>query len=288
MQSGVEVSPFYDSMIAKIIGHGETREEARRKLLCGLEDAVALGVTTNQRFLSRCLAHPAFVRGAATTAFIDQHLGELLHRDAESEARAVALAALLLLETADGATPRMAGRRLPHSLPINLRFDLDEAGQVVSLSPLGQRRYGAEIAGRRFELDLAEIGAHFVHFDCDGVSEGAVYWREGARLLLRYRGQSYEIRDRTRATSARRDSAATSDGKLRASMNGRIVAVGVAIGERVEAGQAVVTLEAMKMQHIHSAPVAGTIKVLNVAVGDQVSAHRVVAEIEPAAPLSAA
>jgi len=87
---------------------------------------------------------------------------------------------------------------------------------------------------------------------------------------------------------ARRDSAAASDGKLRATMNGRIVAVGVAIGERVEAGQAVVTLEAMKMQHIHSAPVAGTIKVLHVAVGDQVSAHRVVAEIEPAAPLSAA
>lgn len=50
LKSGAEIPPFYDSMIAKIISHGETRDEARRKLLCGLEDAVALGVTTNQFF----------------------------------------------------------------------------------------------------------------------------------------------------------------------------------------------------------------------------------------------
>ena len=70
-----------------------------------------------------------------------------------------------------------------------------------------------------------------------------------------------------------------SDGKLRASMNGRVVAVQVAVGDHVEAGQPVVTLEAMKMEHIHAATAAGRIEALHVAVGEQVAAHRVVAEI---------
>ena len=64
-------------------------------------------------------------------------------------------------------------------------------------------------------------------------------------------------------------------------MNGRVVAVLVAVGERVAAGQAIVTIEAMKMEHVHAAPLAGTIKALNVAVGEQVPARRLVAEIEP-------
>jgi geranyl-CoA carboxylase alpha subunit len=63
-------------------------------------------------------------------------------------------------------------------------------------------------------------------------------------------------------------------------MNGRVVAVLVEPGQRVQAGQPLVTLEAMKMQHLHCAPLAGIVKALHVSAGDQVSAHRVVAEIE--------
>src|SRR4029077_14459969 len=70
LQSGAEIPPFYDSMIAKIVGHGETREEARGRLILGLEQMVAFGVTTNQGFMMSCLRHPVFARGEATTAFI--------------------------------------------------------------------------------------------------------------------------------------------------------------------------------------------------------------------------
>jgi geranyl-CoA carboxylase alpha subunit len=73
-----------------------------------------------------------------------------------------------------------------------------------------------------------------------------------------------------------------SDGKLRALMNGRVVAIAVAVGDAVESGQAMVTLEAMKMEHVHLAPVTGRVKAVHVCVGDQVGAHRVVAEIQPA------
>ena len=98
LQSGSEIPPFYDSMISKLIGHGTTRDEARRKLIHGLEQTVAFGVTTNQAFLADCLRHPAFAAGEATTAFIGDHRAELLapRQDAAWEAF---LAALLLTLT---------------------------------------------------------------------------------------------------------------------------------------------------------------------------------------------
>ncbi|BAR56611.1 3-methylcrotonyl-CoA carboxylase alpha subunit [Bradyrhizobium diazoefficiens] len=78
LQSGSEIPPFYDSMIAKVISHGATREEARGRLIVGLEQLTAFGVTTNQAFLMSCLRHPGFARGEATTAFIGAHRDELL------------------------------------------------------------------------------------------------------------------------------------------------------------------------------------------------------------------
>ena len=73
LQSGSEIPPFYDSMIAKLIAHGATRDEARRKLIRGLEHAVAFGVITNQAFLAACLRHPVFRSGRGDHGF---HRGE--------------------------------------------------------------------------------------------------------------------------------------------------------------------------------------------------------------------
>ncbi len=88
LQSGSEIPPFYDSMIAKLIGHGATRDEARRRLIHGLEQTAAFGVMTNQAFLAACLRHPAFAAGEATTAFIGKHRDDLLmlRNDASSDA----------------------------------------------------------------------------------------------------------------------------------------------------------------------------------------------------------
>jgi geranyl-CoA carboxylase alpha subunit len=86
------------------------------------------------------------------------------------------------------------------------------------------------------------------------------------------------VHDHTRAAAVKQD--AVSDGKLRAAMNGRVVAVAVSVGQRVTRGQSLLTLEAMKMEHVHAAPASGVVKTLRVAVGDQVAASRVVAEID--------
>ena len=279
--SGAQIAPFYDSMIAKIISHGSTREEARRKLLLGVQDAVALGVRTNQAFLGRCLSHPVFAAGGATTGFIPRHLDELLQTDADTRTRADVLAAALLLETAHGARPPgSGGRRLTHNLPLNVHFECNGARRLVALEHQAQHRYTGECEGRQVDIDLIALGAGRVRFTCNGVMESAVYTTDGARLLLRYRGLSLEVQDLTRAAAARQDSRGASDGRLRAAMNGRVVAVLVAVGDRVEAGQPMLTLEAMKMEHVHIAPVAGTVRTLTVAPGEQVPASRVVAEIE--------
>ncbi|MDB6001329.1 MAG: Methylcrotonyl-CoA carboxylase biotin-containing subunit [Rhizobacter sp.] len=281
MRSGAEIPPFYDSMIAKVISVGRTRDEARRKLIAGLQDAVALGVTTNQAFLTQCLAHPVFAAGGATTAFIAENLEALLAPDTVRRDRAAALAAVLLYETTGDRTQRSASRRISHTLPISLRYEADGHKLNASVVLEGQQRFRVRIGESVFEIDLAELTPNTVRFSCDGLFERADYCRDGAWLHLQYRGLSVRVEDKTRSASAKQGDAA-GDGKLRASMNGRVVAVMVAVGDTVEAGQPMLTLEAMKMEHIHAAPASGKVTALNVKAGDQVAASRIVAEIEVA------
>jgi geranyl-CoA carboxylase alpha subunit len=282
LASGSEIPPFYDSMIAKLVGHGATRDEARRRLLVGLQDTVALGVKTNQAFLARCLQHEVFARGEATTAFVGQHAASLLRRQPAEEARAAALAAVLLVETSAGAIERGAERRLPHSLPTRLRFEMDGQQQTtqVSLDDLGARRFRATLGEQHHGLQVVALAEDSVRVIVDGVMESAAWWRDGARLCFSWRGTAREVLDTTRAASAKQLAAGAADGTVRASMNGRVVAVAVRQGQRVEAGQPVLTLEAMKMEHLHVAPRTGTVTAVHAAVGEQVPTGRVLVEIE--------
>ncbi len=109
------------------------------------------------------------------------------------------------------------------------------------------------------------------------------FLRDGDRLYLLHRGVTTSIRNLTLAAPAA--AAATgSDGKVRAAMNGRVVAVLVKPGDRVAAGQPVMTLEAMKMEHVHAAPIAGVIAAIDVVEGEQVTTGKIVVEIEADMP----
>src|SRR6185503_6554248 len=157
LQSGSDIPPFYDSMIAKIISHGADRSEARGRLICGLEQAVAFGVTTNQGFLISCLRHPGFAAGEATTAFICKHRDELLASHADVNADA-ALAALLLYVTNPHAPPWRSGRSLAATFPLTMRIDLGRGAQEVDIV---RERDGAYLVGpssneQHFEID--ELG----------------------------------------------------------------------------------------------------------------------------------
>ena len=145
LQSGSEIPPFYDSMIAKIISHGADRNEARGRLICGLEQTAAFGVTTNQGFLISCLRHPGFAKGEATTAFIGNHRDELLAPCADEAD--VALAALLLYVTNPHAPPWRGGRSLAATFPLTMRIDL---GHGVHEVDIVRERDGGYVASRRW------------------------------------------------------------------------------------------------------------------------------------------
>ena len=113
--------------------------------------------------------------------------------------------------------------------------------------------------------------------------EQARFLRDGNRLYVLHRGSTLSIRDLTLA-APQSATATGGDGKVRAAMNGRVVAVLVKSGEKVLAGQPVMTLEAMKMEHVHTAGIAGTISAIDVAEGEQVTTGKIVVEIEASSP----
>ena len=290
LHSGAVIPPYYDSMVAKLIAHGKTREEARRKLMHALHDLVALGVTTNQAFLGRCLAHPEFAAGQATTAFIAQNEAVLLEVDAAAQGKAVAVAAGLLHQTAGRSLQGQAAQglsvhgdsdqRLTHALPMGMRLAIDGQEIQASVAQTGSQRLDVRVGDALHTLDVVSLGAHEARFILDRVMQHVAFERDAHSLWLLHAGHPYQVVDRTRQPSARQGEAG-GDGKVRASMNGRVVAVLVTVGERVQAKQPLVTLEAMKMEHVHAAPASGTVVALHVATGEQVQAGRVVVEIEP-------
>jgi geranyl-CoA carboxylase alpha subunit len=278
LQSGSEIPPFYDSMIAKLISHGATRDEARGKLIWGLEHTAAFGVTTNQGFLISCLRHPAFTKGEATTAFIDKHRDDLLAAPADSSSEAV-LAALLLYVTDPGAPPWRKGRTLAAVFPIPVRI---EFGHVVHDLEIVRERDGGYVANLEntlYRIEVHAFGGDTIRFSRDGLMQSARFVRDVDRLFVLHRGVTLAIRDLTRAAPTA-TAATGGDGKVRAAMNGRVVAVLVKPGEKVAAGQPVMTLEAMKMEHVHTASIAGTISAIDVAEGEQVTTGKIVVEIE--------
>ncbi|WP_197520973.1 acetyl/propionyl/methylcrotonyl-CoA carboxylase subunit alpha [Bradyrhizobium icense] len=280
LQSGSEISPFYDSMIAKIISHGADRNEARGRLICGLEQAAAFGVTTNQGFLISCLRHPAFAKGEATTSFIGSHRDELLARRANDKAEA-GLAALLLYVTNPHAPPWRSGRSLAATFPLTMRIDLGHGATDVDIVRNRDGSYLASLNGGEHRFEIEQLGSDTIRFRTDGIMESARFLRDDDRLHILHRGATIAARDLTLASPV---SAAGSggDGKVRAAMNGRVVAVLVTPGEQVTAGQPVMTLEAMKMEHVHTAGVAGTVSAIDVAEGEQVTTGRIVVEIAAA------
>jgi geranyl-CoA carboxylase alpha subunit len=279
LQSGSEIPPFYDSMIAKIISHGADRNEARGRLICGLEQTAAFGVTTNQGFLISCLRHPGFAKGEATTAFIGNHRDELLAPRANANANAdAALATLLLYVTNPHAPPWRNGRSLAATFPLTMRIDLGHGVQEVDIVRGRDGGYVAVVDNSQRHFEIDELGSDTIRFRTDGMMESARFLRDGDRLYVLHRGVTMAVRDLTLAAPVSA-AAAGGDGKVRAAMNGRVVALLVKPGEQVAAGQPVMTLEAMKMEHVHTAGVAGTVSSIDVAEGEQVMTGRIVVEI---------
>ena len=284
LASGQSVSPFYDPMLAKVIAHGATREEARRRLVTALEDTVALGLTTNRRFLLAALRHPAFIAGEATTVFIDRHFpagGEGRRRPAP-DARALALAAVLLFEARARGADAATAARLWSSTGVAvwpLRLTLGETHHRAGVAAAGDDRYLVTLDHETVEISIVDRGDGAVRFAAGGLQRTARFAVNQGVLHVDLDGIDFAARETALAAggAAHRDGSA----RLVAPMNGAIVGVFAKPGDRVTRGQRVVVLEAMKMQHEIGAERDGIIDKILVKPGDQVATRQLLAELKP-------
>jgi geranyl-CoA carboxylase alpha subunit len=286
LAAGCMVSPFYDPMLAKLIAHGGTREEARRRLIMTLEDTVALGLKTNRSLLIAMLRHPAFAAGEVTTAFIVQYFptGGDTVRAAQPSSRILALAAVLLFEARARSAPGdAAGAAQCWSStgvavwPLQLR--LGDVHHAVSVTVVGSDDYLIALGSERVEVAIVHRDDGVVHFDISGVQQSARFAAQDDALYLDLDGDVFEARDTTLAPAGSDRSAGSF--RLLAPMNGVIVNVFAKPDDPVAKGQCVVVLEAMKMQHEIVAERDGTIDKILVKPGDQVATRQLLAELKP-------
>jgi len=274
---GTDVSPFYDPMLAKIIAYGATRDEARRKLIGALENTALLGVTTNKGFLIDMLRHPVFAEGAATTAFIETNFGTL---DASDDPRARALAGALLVDAASDHAELKGWWSTGTALaPIKLM-----QGEKFYRLTVAQRGMHYEIAGEGVThiIDIVSRTNSELRFLADGTEGKATYAIDGTRIHLDIGGRVHSFDDATYAPAAAKD--ASSDGLIRAPMSGRVIGVNVVAGDKVEKGQTLAVLEAMKMEHQLKAAFAGTVSSVSAQTGEQVSARQVLLTLAKGEP----
>ena len=141
--------------------------------------------------------------------------------------------------------------------------------------------YAVSESGRAWSIAINRLTDSEIGFETGGLGGAAAFHCDGDRLFILHRGKTISARDLTLAAPETAD--AGGDGKVRAALNGRVVAVLVRPGDGVERGQPVMTLEAMKMEHVHTAGIAGVVAAIHAAKGDQIAAGSVIAEIEGAA-----
>lgn len=265
---GQRISPFYDPMLGKIIAHGATREEARRKLLRAVEDTVLLGVQTNQRLLAELLKHADFVDGHFSTGFIAEHFSDIPRQKATQEQIALA-AALFYQHSAGQHRQGLSGWRNNASVPWTYRLAVNDDVEEVAISVLDHQLHANGIEISHFSSD-----GRWATLVLDGIRRRVAYHLDGDQLWL----PGVTVVNQTQQVASRQADAG--NGTVKAPMDGAIVEVRVSAGDRVTKGQLLLVLEAMKMEHPLKAGMDGVIKGVQVIAGDQVRNRQVLLEIE--------
>ncbi|MCZ4322395.1 acetyl/propionyl/methylcrotonyl-CoA carboxylase subunit alpha [Pseudomonas anguilliseptica] len=272
---GDEVSPFYDPMLGKLIAWGENREEARLRLLAMLKETCVGGVKTNLAFLQRVLAHPAFAKAELDTGFIPRHEAQLLPPVSELPAEFWQLAAEAFVQS-EAPQQRHDDYHSLWSGNNGLRLGLP-AETDVHLACQSERQV---VRLRHASAATAHLQSEVLQVERDGLRQQHLAIRRGDSLYLHYAG---ELRSIQRVDPiAEVEACHQHHGGLTAPMNGSIVRVLVETGQQVEAGTALVVLEAMKMEHSIRAPQAGTVKALYCREGEMVSEGTMLVELEEA------
>ncbi|MFK0123090.1 acetyl/propionyl/methylcrotonyl-CoA carboxylase subunit alpha [Streptomyces nigra] len=265
LSEGTEVGSLYDPMLSKVIAYGPDRATALRRLRAALAETVTLGVPTNAGFLRRLLAHPAVVAGELDTGLVERVVDDLVSTEVPEEVYEAAAAVRL-----DALRPRGDGWTDPFAVPSGWR--LGGTPRPVSF-PLRVQE-PVEYTSR----GTATVTDDEVSVTLDGVRHT---FRRAADWLGRD-GDAWHVRDHDPVAASLTGAAHAGADSLTAPMPGTVTVVKVAVGDEVTAGQSLLVVEAMKMEHVISAPHAGTVAELDVTPGTTVAMDQVLAVVTPA------
>ena len=289
IETGQEISPFYDALIAKIIAWGANREMARRRLLRALRETALFGVATNRDYLIRILENDVFAAGRATTAFIAEQAATLEPQPVLTDFSRAATAAAI---SCRAQAMRSATAAVRMSAPL---LNWSSAGALTSHSLMaeGEREqrlavtvsdgvYRARDGEERLDLEVLQDDGNCAEVFLDGAAHRVIYHAVSDAvtwIALDDRSECYV----NRLTDRAGDAEAGGDRRVTAPMHGLLREINVAQGETVVRGQCLLVLEAMKMQHEVQAGVDGIVAAVCREAGAQVAAGELILEIEPAA-----
>jgi 3-methylcrotonyl-CoA carboxylase alpha subunit len=289
VRSGDEITVYYDPMIAKLIVRDNDRPAALERMRKALGEFEVAGLATNLGFLYRLVQDRDFVGADFDTGLIERHRSELLAPSAPAGEEALTLATLTALLQLDTSEARRSGDPFsPWSLADGWRASQDSVRLLVFQE--GENRH--EVAARRlrvgFELEFAGRRRQVKSYRRedrrltaqleDATVEGSVV-RLGSRIEVFLPGRHHilEMHDPLRQELA----VESRTGDLEAPMPGKIIAILVGTGDRVDKDAPLLILEAMKMEHTIKAPAAGRIARIRCSVGEQVTEGAELIEFEP-------
>ncbi|HQS30820.1 MAG: 3-methylcrotonyl-CoA carboxylase [Polaromonas sp. 24-62-144] len=270
---GDTISPFYDSMVAKLIVHGQTRDEALARLDEALAQTRIVGLQTNVQFLRYVVRSPSFAVANLDTALIQREAAVLFNQEPIGLAMAAASAIAQTLQRE---------KELESSDPFSRRDGWRSHGVTL-------RRFEFEFHGQPASAELAYLRDGTLHVTIGDTAGSFVFARAGRGLDIHFAGQRilaevyaqgevdhiFSARGATQITAidllAHAGESHTEKGRLTAPMPGKLVSFLVRVGDRVDAGQALAVMEAMKMEHTIAAPAEGVVQELLYAAGDQVA-----------------
>ncbi len=273
MRQGDAISPFYDSMLAKLIVHGKTREEALARLDEALAQTRIVGLATNVQFLRYVVRSPSFANANLDTALIPRESAVLFNQEPVGlvMAAAAAVAQTLLIEKALEGNDPFSRRDGWRSHGVNVRrFEFEFHGEPAKaeLTYLHDGTLSLSVGDASGLLVFVKT-AQGTDVQFAGQRINAMVYRQGevAHVFAAAGATQITMVDML----AHAGQGPTEGGRLSAPMPGKVVSFGVKVGDKVAKGQPLAVMEAMKMEHTIAAPADGVVEELLYAPGDQVT-----------------
>jgi len=287
--AGATVGSEYDPMLAKVIAHGADRDEARRRLDAALGATAVLGVTTNIGFLRRLLDDHDVRAGRLDTGLVERR-GESLFAGDVSHAALAAAAILPFMADVEASDPWVAavGWRHGGRSWVRRRFDVPSgATTTVLVRHRGADGWEASVDGSEPSPVTLAVGdgGGTVLVSHAGVVTSLIVHREGGTTWIGSGGEAWPVRDHDpSADHLRPDAAAAGFGPVRSPMPGTVIALLVAEGAEVTAGQTVAIVEAMKMEHALVATADGVVVEVHAREGRPVALDEAIVTIGASQP----